>query len=134
MPRLLRYMLFPEGAEFIGRYNFPYFSGPPLVDITVPVAERIPEETLDALRAMGDGMFRLKLRIHPKTLLVGWDIERRPGLDPKKRDSLGQIAYVAPVFSHIGGDFREARIRNGIVLVKGWYIDPETKQRVETDF
>ena len=33
-----------------------------------------------------------------------------------------------------GGDFREAHIFNGQVIRKGWYIDPKTGQRIETDF
>jgi hypothetical protein len=32
------------------------------------------------------------------------------------------------------GDFQEARIFNGQVIRKGWYIHPKTKQKIETDF
>lgn len=86
------------------------------------------------LRRDRKGMLRLKIRLMPDAILIGWDIERRPGFDPKKRDSAGQIAYVAPVHSFAGGDFREAERVNGKVVRMGWYIDPGTGQRVETDF
>jgi hypothetical protein len=103
-------------------------------DVTVPIASRIPEDLLEDLRRDPKGVLRLKLRIHPDTLLVGWDIERRPGFDPKKRDQFGEAVYVAPVHSFVGGDFREASILNGQVVRKGWYIDPKTGQKIETDF
>jgi hypothetical protein len=43
-----------------------------------------------------------------------WDIERRPGYDPKKRDSYGEAVYVAPAYSFTGGDFKEARPANSV--------------------
>jgi hypothetical protein len=98
------------------------------------VAERIPDEALDDLRKNGGGL-RLKLRIHPDTLLVGWDIERRPGYDPAIKDSSGdRPLYVPAQYSWVGGDFREAIRRKGQPIEKGWYIDPKTKQRIETDY
>lgn len=33
-----------------------------------------------------------------------------------------------------GGDFREAKIYNGIAVRKGWYIHPRTGERIEADF
>ena len=132
-PKRLRYMRFPDDAEFLGYETVPPYTGTPLVDVTVPVAERVPEETLDAVRA-GAGGLSLKLRIHPDTLLVGWDIESRPGYDPKKLDQFGRPYYVEAVQTHVGGDFREAKIFNGKVVRAGWYIDPKTKERIETDF
>lgn len=100
----------------------------------VPVAERIPDDLLDDLRRTPRGGLRIKFRFHPDGVLLGWDIERRPGFDPKKRDEWGEAAYVGPVHSFAGGDFREAEIFNGQVVRKGWYIHPKTKQRVELDF
>ncbi|NBD22239.1 hypothetical protein GTZ97_16410 [Aquabacterium fontiphilum] len=100
----------------------------------VPVAERIPDDLLDDLRKNPGGGLRIKFRFHSDGVLLGWDIERRPGFDPKKRDRWGEIAYVGPVQSFAGGDFREAEIFNGKVMRKGWYIHPKTGQRIETDF
>jgi hypothetical protein len=101
---------------------------------TVPVAERIPDDLLDDLRRDPRGQLRIKIRLHREGVLLGWDIERRPGYDPKKRDQWGNPIYVDPVHSFFGGDFREADIFNGKAVRKGWYIDPRTKERVETDF
>lgn len=136
IPTHLRYQRFPDDAKFVftGGVLDDVYVGTPLIDITVPVADRIPEDLLEDLRRDPKGTLRLKLRIHPETLLIGWDIERRPGYDPKKLDKWGEIAYVGPVFSFAGGDFREAQIFNGKVVRKGWYIDPRAKERIETDF
>ena len=100
----------------------------------VPVAERIPDDLLDDLRANPKGGMRIKFRFHPDGVLLGWDIQRRPGFDPNKRDEWGEAVYVGPVHSFAGGDFREAEIYNGKVVRKGWYIHPKTGQRIETDF
>jgi hypothetical protein len=97
----------PEGA---------FHGGTTLGNYTVPVAARIPDDLLDAMRK-GVGGFRLKIRIHRDGPLIGWDLSRGFNLQ-----------YFA------GGDFREADIENGKVLRKGWYIHPKTKQRIETDF
>jgi hypothetical protein len=83
---------------------------------TVPVASRIPDDLLDAMRR-GMGGFRLKIRIHEDGPLIGWDLSRGFNLQ-----------YFA------GGDFREADIENGKVLRKGWYMHPKTGQKIETDF
>jgi hypothetical protein len=133
MPRHLRMMRYPADAKFLSPHRPPYYEGPPLVDVTVPVAERIPEETLEDLRKNG-GSLRLKLRIHPDTLLVGWDIARSRSHSPNTTDASGLHIYVPSEYSSIGGDFCEATIFNGRVIKKGWYIDPNTKQRIETDY
>jgi hypothetical protein len=131
IPIRLRMLRYPEEAKFLNAQKFPYYDGAPIVDVTVPVAERIPDEALDDLRKNG-GSLRLKLRIHPETLLVGWDIVRRPRSAP--RDPSGLYVYVAPQFSSLGGDFREAIIDNGRVVERGWYIDPQTGERIETNY
>lgn len=105
-----------------------------LGNYTVPVASRIPDALLDDLRRDPRGLFRLKIRLHEQGVLIGWDIERRPGFDLKKRDRFGEAVYVAPEHSFFGGDFREAKIINGKPVRKGWYIHPVTGQRIETDF
>ena len=79
-----------------------------LYDVTIPVADRIPDELLDEIRRRG-GNLRIKIRLHRDGVLLGWDIERRPGFDRKKRDSYGAIAYVPPGWVKTGGDFKEAR-------------------------
>lgn len=109
VPKTLRYVRWPDDAKFRGINASPPFEGEPVTDITVEVASRIPDDLLEDLRRDPKGVLRLKLRIHPDTLLVGWDIERRPGFDPKKRDSFGEIAYVSPGWVKTGGDFKEAR-------------------------
>lgn len=101
---------------------------------TVPIADRIPDDLLDDLRRDPKGSLRIKIRLHREGVLLGWDIERRPGFDPKKRDQWGEAVYVAPVHSFVGGDFQEAKIFNGKAVRKGWYIHPRTKERIETDF
>jgi hypothetical protein len=101
-----------------------YDGGTVIANYTVPVASRIPDEVLDAVRSKKGG-FRLKLRLHDDGLLIGWDIESRLGA------SAG--VYSPAVRSFVGGDFQEADIVDGKPVRKGWYIDPKTKQRIETD-
>jgi len=139
IPKYLRMVRYPRGAKLNSRRSYkdldkPVYEGPSEFEITVSVAERIPEDLLEDLRRAPMGTLRLKLRIHPEILLIGWDIERRPGYDPKKLDKWGEISYVGPVYSFAGGDFREAAIFNGQVVRKGWYIDPRTRERIETDY
>ena len=133
VPRTLRYVRFPEGSKFNGSTRFPAYDGEPLVDVTVPVASRISGEALDTARRFG-GLLRLKLRIHPDTLLVGWDVEHFPDAQPGRRNQFGVLITGAPVYHAVGGDFREAEIINGVAVRKGWYIDPKTGQTIETDF
>jgi hypothetical protein len=135
VPKTLRMIRYENGSIPFGNAKpFAAYDGAVITDVTVPVASRIPEDLLEDLRRDPKGVLRLKLRIHPDTLLVGWDIERRPGFDPKKRDVFGEAVYVGPVHSFAGGDFREAKIFNGQVIRKGWYNDPKTGQKIETNF
>jgi hypothetical protein len=108
----------------------PYNGGKVLGDYTVPFAERLPDEVLDAVRA-GKGGLRLKIRLHEKGVLIGWDLEGAP-YPTKYIDSDGDFYHTR--FSMAGGDFQEAWIYNGIAVKKGWYIHPITKERIETDF
>jgi hypothetical protein len=120
-----------------------YSGGSIVFDRTFPVAARVPDELLDELRKNGGG-FRLKLRIAPDDVYIGWDIERRPGFDPGAKDAAD--TYHPPYFAMTGGDFKEARTqyyeqtRKGYELLKpgvrekGWYIDKKTGQKIETDF
>src|SRR5690606_14342065 len=109
-------------------------TGKVLGEWQVPIADRIPDEVLDDLRRDRKGSSRLKLRFHREGVLVGWNIERRPGFDPTIRDQWGEARYVSAVHSFAGGNFREAEIVNGKVVRNGWYIHPKTGQRFETDF
>ena len=104
-------------------------------DYTIPVAERIPDEVLDEIRANGGGL-RLKLRVHDKGVYLGWDIERRPGYKPGAMYDPARPGYIRhfPAEHFLaGGDFREARIFKGKPVRMGWYIDADGR-RVETDF
>lgn len=89
-----------------------YDGGIVIAHYTVPVASRIPQEVLNAVRNK-EGGFRLKIRLHDDGLLIGWDLATR----------FRQYALA-------GGDFREAEIENGKAVRKGWYIDPKTKERI----
>ena len=138
VPRTLRMVQYPEDSRRIADITYPAYDGTPILDVTVPVAERIPDEVLDRIRKY-KGSLILKLRIHPKTLMVGWEV-RNGRSYPFKRDKWGN-AYTTDEDDMVGGDFCERRVQNRIIdghfqLVesKGWYIDPETGQRVEADF
>ncbi|MFZ6864505.1 hypothetical protein ACO0K7_17880 [Undibacterium sp. Ji67W] len=88
-------------------------------DYTFPVAERIPEEVLNDIREHG-GNLRLKFRVQSDGVLFGWDIER--------------AGRNLSIHSNPGGDFKEAHISRGKVVEKGWYIDKQTGQKIETDY
>jgi hypothetical protein len=115
-----------------------YAGGTILGNVTVPVAERIPDDVLDRVRKY-HGVFVLKLRLTDETLLVGWEVKNRRGY-PFKRDKLG-YSYETSEDRMQGGDFCESQVRdqlvNGnleLVRLKGWYIDKATGKRTETDF
>jgi hypothetical protein len=135
----------PERARILwrdpsasGEGNMPgiggYQTGNIIGDEIIEVGSRIPQELIDDLKRDPKGNLRLKFRMSDQGTLFGWDIERRPGFDPKKRDQFGEAVYVAPEHSFAGGDFREARIINGKPVRMGWYIDRHTGQKIETDF
>lgn len=97
------------------------YEGTIIGDYTVPVAERIPDELLDDLRKNPRGSLRIKIRLAEDRVLIGWDI---------MRDGKGKYTFD---YEMAGGDFREARIYNGKVDRKGWYID-KNGQKIETDY
>jgi hypothetical protein len=115
LPRSLRLVWYPKGAQATPpsnaqENNRPRFAGPSQFEVTVPVAARIPDELLDDLRRDRKGSLRLKLRIHPDTLLVGWDIQRIPNpLRLTREEILKQRIYLPYAYTHTGGDFKEAR-------------------------
>jgi hypothetical protein len=116
-----------------GKGAYPYSGGSVVGDYTIEVANRIPEEVLDSIRKDGGGL-RIKFRLHDEGVLFGWDIERRPGYDPKAVDERGKPIHFPAEHFLAGGDFREVKLDNGKVVRKGWYIHPKTKERIETDF
>ena len=134
----------PERVRIIWRDSDTYVLNPDRVtsrragniigDETIEVGTRVPQELIDDLKRDPRGSLRLKFRMSDQGTLFGWDIERRPGFDPKKRDQWGEAVYVGPVHSFAGGDFREAKIFNGKPVRKGWYIDRRSGKTVETDY
>lgn len=138
VPKTLRLVRYSANSRRLGGITYPAYDGIPILDVTVPVAERIPDEVLDRVRKY-KGSLVLKLRIHPKTLMVGWEVKNGRGY-PFKRDKFGN-AYTTDEDDMVGGDFCERRVQHRyldgrfqMVESKGWYIDPDTGQRVEADF
>lgn len=124
----------PNNPVYSGNRNESWSGGKITGSFEIPVADRIPDELLDDLRRDPKGSLRIKVRLHRDGVLLGWDIERRPGYDRKNRDIFGQAVYVAAEHSFYGGDFREAEIINGKPVRMGWYIHPKTGQRIETPY
>jgi hypothetical protein len=98
-------------------------------DRTIAVAERIPAAVIESIRRDGGGL-RLKFRFTEKDLLLGWDVVRSTG---KVNTSGDVMEFPEEKIAMAGGDFREAEIFNGKTVRKGWYIDPKTRERIETD-
>lgn len=121
----------------VGKYGHTTHEDPIIGTDTIDVGSRIPQEVIDSIRREGGGL-RLKFRLSNDGVYFGWDIERRPGYDPNKKDSMGQTLYVPPAFSMTGGDFKESRLiyytGGEPTKEKGWYIDKKTGRRVETDY
>jgi hypothetical protein len=126
--------------------NGDYSGGVLLGDVTVPVAERIPDELLDRMRKY-NGSFILKLRLTDETLLIGWEVKFGKGY-PWAVD-LNKSAYFRPeVDDTAGGDFCERRVEQKPVLIEGlpvngndliyflpdWIRDKKTGQKIETGF
>ena len=127
----------PERARIVWRdsgewgedaQQMPVYAGKIIGDEVIEVGTRIPQALLDDLKRDPKGGLRLKFRMSQQGTLLGWDIDRRPGYVP------GRDMYVPAVYSHVGGDFREAQIENGKVVTKGWYIDKKTGEKIEIDF
>lgn len=89
-------------------------------DYTIPVASRIPTSVFEEIERNG-GALRIKFRLKPDGVMLGWDI---------MREGKGKYTFD---YEMAGGDFREARIYNGKVDRKGWYID-KNGQKIEMDY
>jgi len=110
------------------------YNGKIIGDEIIEVGSRIPQDLVNDLKRDPRGGLRLKFRMSRHGTMLGWDIERRPGYDPKKRDASGRPFHADAVHSFAGGDFREAHIFNGKVIRPGWYIDRKTGRKIETDY
>lgn len=121
----------PKDGKAIMDNGILRYEGTIIGDYTVPVAVRIPDALLDDLRRNPRGDLRLKIRLIDDGVLIGWDIERRPGFDAKRARE--ENIYYAAEHSFVGGDFQERQIKNGKIISKGWYID-KSGQRIETDY
>lgn len=126
IPRTVR-IIWREGVSSSRTGPDPWLGGTVVGDYTIQVAARIPDEVIDDVRKDG-GKLRIKFRLVDDGVLLGWDIERRPGYDSRYPDK-----HVPPQFDMAGGDFQEALIFGGQVIQKGWYID-KNGQKIETDF
>lgn len=133
-PEKLRVIWRDRYEKIWDKSNMLVSAGEIIGEEVIEVASRIPQTLLEDLRSDPKGSLRIKIRLHREGVLLGWDIERRPGYDPKKRNAYGNPIFVSAVHSFAGGDFREAEIINGQAVRKGWYIHPKTGQRIETDF
>jgi len=81
-------------------------------DEIVEVGPRIPQALIDDLKRDPKGSLRLKFRMSEQGTLLGWDIERRPGMHTaaaRQARAQGKDLYYPPAHSHSGGDFKEAR-------------------------
>ena len=95
-------------------------------DYSIPVAERIPDAVLESLRKDPKGYLRIKFRLHPEGVYFGWEIERRPGYDPKKtRTPEGLSIFYPPAYELTGGDFKEARPAYYLVTETGFVRIPD---------
>jgi hypothetical protein len=125
-----------SGNRFVG--------GVLLGDVTVPVAERIPDDFLDLMRKYQCG-FILKLRLTDETLLIGWEL-RLGKTYPAPRDTHGN-AYTRPdVDDTAGGDFCERRVvfigipptgvedKGHMLELPDWIRDKKTGQKVLTGY
>lgn len=110
------------------------WDGPIIGDHTIPVAERIPDAVLESLRKDPRGGLRIKFRLHPDGVYFGWEIGRRPGYDPKRKD-----IYFPPGYEMTGGDFKEARVASYLWSPDGFkglptssISSPEAQKLIET--
>lgn len=126
IPKTVR-VIWKEGDV---KNDFPrgWLGGTVVGDYTIEVARRIPQEVVDYIRSPRPGNvtgrgLRIKFRLADNGVLFGWDVE-----EGHKNDY-----GVFPHFVMAGGDFKEAVIKNGKVMTRGWYLTKEG-QKIETDF
>jgi len=141
VPQNLRYQLFNKDTL---KKHQPHLRatipvGDPILDVTIPVASRIPDEVLNRLRQYQGSHLKLKLRLTPETILVGWEVRNGIGY-PYPKDAYGNLT-ISEEDLMIGGDFCERRVRlrrvDGEfqqVIFQGWQIDPKTGKKIEMDY
>jgi hypothetical protein len=93
IPQKVRVIWRPTNTARLGNGRIEY-SGPLAGDYTIPVAPRIPEAVLEDVRRNG-GALRIKFRLKPDGVMLGWDIQRSG-------------AYVFE-YTMAGGDFLDTR-------------------------
>ncbi len=71
-----------DSEGYRDKYNRIRYSAPIVGDYTFPVASRIPDEIAKEIRKHGGGL-RLKFRLKPDGVMLGWDIERFSGGLPR---------------------------------------------------
>lgn len=139
VPKTVRMMWYSDDSLPTRNERAPpaFEGGTLLADVTVPVASRIPLQVLDEVRRGGGGL-RLKMRVHPEGVLIGWDIERRLGAEKYTQKEIKEKQlYFPPVYFMTGGDFKEARgyyVGATRMEEKGWYLHPKTGKKIETAF
>jgi len=117
VPRWVR-VTWREGVdEAHGLY---WTTGTVVGDYTVPVLERIPAEAFALARAGKNRYLILSFRLRDDGVDFAWMIRLQEGAPFERLMN--------------GGDFQAARMRNGKVVEKGWYIDKKTGQKIETDY
>ncbi len=133
----------PSNKVTLNRDNR-YVGGVVLGDVTVPVAERIPDELLDKMRKYQAG-FILKIRLTDTTLLIGWELRLGKGY-PWAKDRNGNSYFRPEVDDTAGGDFCERRIErrpseeqlpgpHGWKLeLPDWELDHKTGKKVYTGY
>ncbi len=86
-------VIWRDGPRAIwGRSGQIEWEGPILGDYSIEVASRIPQEVLASIRSK-PGDLRLKFRLKPDGVMLGWDIERDPRTGTR--------------YDMVGGDFLE---------------------------
>ena len=102
-------------------YHLGFEGGTVLGDYTIQIADRIPDDLLDEIRARG-GALRIKIRLMDDRVLLGWDIEKRFVTQYGRG-----IEYVME-----GGDFYEGVPKKGGFARRPWYLNAQG-QRVEVE-
>ena len=128
IPKNVRITWREGNAKYTGYSTEPWLGGTVVGDYTIEVARRIPQEVVDYIRSPRPGNvtgrgLRIKFRLADNGVLFGWDVEEG------HKNEYG----VFPHFVMAGGDFKEAVIKNGKVITRGWYLTKEG-QKIETDF
>ena len=95
--------------------------------VLIKVAEMLPEAVLNDLRRDSRGSLRLKLRLQPDTVELGWDIMRRGPVLETSDPKAATEPYAPPVYTMAGGAVREGPLIDGGQMPRpSWYVDLKT--------